>query len=549
MEHAADINAALDAQFTPLVQVLQALRDSGVTLSLSYTLTQQEDVYRLDASVSAPGMNVLALSAYTLRPADGTAACADPAQQALWGDATLWRDLLVLRGAGIPVDFAACTQPLSTRQAAAWLINAYEQQAGHAVDDAGILPSVTDPVLRKSYALSLLDYVGGEEGADANAAYAEELTAPELFALMARYAQATDRTLLGLGSQAVSVSDALARLRPLVEAFSPYAADWSAWMGDIPMEDDSLSRQQWAGLLVRRYEAQFGAVTASPYARELRDTADKNDQKAVEANLVLPYPAYPLFCSDRLVRYDTFPALMEQALCAFYEQITPQQARAQADGQPAWMRTEADTNRVCTPRALHILAPLAAYYQQQTAPQVQPQTVRNLRDWDFYYSQYETGPYSLMNCMPTITAMALKWQKQDFSVTPEQIRARYPGDGGWYFYQVTESLDFYQGRYETASLLSGDAQANIDALCARLDQGCILLSQMHEGDPVETGHCMVIYGYRRWGDSTWFYIYDPGDSPVSNAYGVAPGKMRMLEAYYAEWIMERFTDSYIVMLP
>ena len=147
MEHAADINAALDAQFTPLVQVLQALRDSGVTLSLSYTLTQQEDVYRLDASVSAPGMNVLALSAYTLRPADGTAACADPAQQALWGDAALWRDLLVLRGAGIPVDFAACTQPLSTRQAAAWLINAYEQQAGHAVDDAGILPSVTDPVL------------------------------------------------------------------------------------------------------------------------------------------------------------------------------------------------------------------------------------------------------------------------------------------------------------------------------------------------------------------------------------------------------------------
>ena len=549
MEHAAQINDALQTQFAPLVAALQALRENGVSLSLSYTLSQQEDAYRLETAVAAPGMDTLALCAYTLWPADGAVVCTDAVQQALWGDAALWSDLIALRMAGMPVDFALCAQPLTVKDLAGLLLAVYERQAGHAVDTTGVVQTVTDPTLRKSYALALLDYVHGEQGPDANAVYSHELAAPELFALMARYAHAADYTLLGLGSQTVSVADALARVKPILEAFSPHASDWTAFLGDLDADAASLTRGQWAGLLARRYEAQFGVVAVSPYARALRDTQQAYVRKAVEANLVLPYPAYPLFSAEQSLRYDAFPALMEQAFSAFYAQITPQQARAAADGQPAWMRAETDGNLMATPRVLHILAPLIAYYQQQTPPQDTPQSVQNLRDWDFYYSQYDTGPYSLMNCMPTITAMALKWQNPDFAVTPEQIRARYPGDGGWYFYQVTESLDHYQGRYETASLIPADAQGNIDALCARLDEGGIILTQMHEGDTVETGHCMVLYGYREWGSSIWFNVYDPGDSPSINAYGVPPGKMRVLEAHYAQWIIERFTDSYIVMLP
>ena len=241
---------------------------------------------------------------------------------------------------------------------------------------------------------------------------------------------------------------------------------------------------------------------------------------------------------------------MERACLSFYSSITAQQAQQATADSPAWMHAETASEPIPTPRVLHILAPLLAYYQQQTPLKQTPRVVANLRDWDFYFNQYDTGPYSEVNCMPTMTAMALKWQNPAFSVSVEQIRARYPGDGGWYLHQVTESLDHYGARYQVDPLPdANDPDATIDALCARLDQGCIIATMMHEGDPTLSGHCMIIYGYRTLGESLWFDVYDPGAGTVENAYGVLPGQMRRLEGHYAAWIIGRHTDSYIVLLP
>ena len=547
LRHADALNAALNEQFSPLIDVLQSLRDNGISISIAYSLTEQpqRQTYQLDTTISAPGMEPLSLSAVLLHPAQASVDCVDAAQQALWGDAALWADLLVLRLAGMPVDFATCTQPLTVQDMAALLLAAYEKQAGQPVDDTGILADVSDPVLRKSYALSLLSY-----SEDNSAISTEPLASSDLFALMARYAHAVDRTLLGLASQTVSLQDALARVTPVVEAFAPASSDWLALPdAALPADAASFTRRQWAALLVQRYTYQFGLIPASSSTLALRDTAYSTDIQAVQAGLVAPYPVYPLFTPEQTVRYDQFPAFMQQAYNAFYDRALLLPTSSVSSPSSAWMRIDPQSDALPAPRALHLLAPLIAYYQQRTPLQQAPTVVRNLPDWEFYYSQYETGPYSLMNCMPTLTAMALKWQRQDCDVTPEQIRARYPGDGGWYLSQVTESLDHYGGRYEVMALAQDDPPAVIDALCTRLDQGCIILTQIHEGDPNETGHCILLYGYRQWGESTWFYAYDPGDDPVLNAYGVRPGKMRLLEAHYLQWIIQRFTHTSIVMLP
>ena len=51
----------------------------------------------------------------------------------------------------------------------------------------------------------------------------------------------------------------------------------------------------------------------------------------------------------------------------------------------------------------------------------------------FYFDQGESGPFSLINCGPTVTTMAIKWGDNTFAGTPQQARAAIRPSGGWWF--------------------------------------------------------------------------------------------------------------------
>jgi hypothetical protein len=64
----------------------------------------------------------------------------------------------------------------------------------------------------------------------------------------------------------------------------------------------------------------------------------------------------------------------------------------------------------------------------------------NNREYEWYVDQANTGLYSAVNCGPTATTMAAKWSDQAFLKTPEDARAAYRNNGGWWY---TTDIDNY----------------------------------------------------------------------------------------------------------
>jgi len=145
----------------------------------------------------------------------------------------------------------------------------------------------------------------------------------------------------------------------------------------------------------------------------------------------------------------------------------------------------------------------------------------NNRAYDWYLDQKNTGKYNFENCGPTATTMALKWAKEGFDKTPEDARATYRPDGGWWYTSdIISYLNLYSVSnktipYNTGSLKNELKAGNIIILC--LDMYYItynssLTQHIHKyyrtANP-EWGHFIVLKGYVEQAGQTYFEVYDP----------------------------------------
>ncbi|MBQ6570011.1 MAG: hypothetical protein IJL87_07120 [Clostridia bacterium] len=159
---------------------------------------------------------------------------------------------------------------------------------------------------------------------------------------------------------------------------------------------------------------------------------------------------------------------------------------------------------------------------------VQNEEVINRRSYDWYVDQNDGSEYAAVNCMPAITCMALKWSDPESDVRPDDLRKIYPEiKGGWWMQQITDIL-------KENGVDFAYRQVSAENIIEDISAGELVLSQCSENNPMLAGHCMVIYGYKKVGDTVVFLANDPD--------GI---RDRELESGYAEYIISRFVTSYI----
>lgn len=151
------------------------------------------------------------------------------------------------------------------------------------------------------------------------------------------------------------------------------------------------------------------------------------------------------------------------------------------------------------------------------------QTPENI---SWFITQRSSGEYAQINCMPSITAMAIL-RATGQSITPDRLRVEIKPDGGWYLYDIRSALRKYGISFE-------DNQVSEENILTALDEGNMLLVKCSYADADKISHCMAIYGYKRCGDAVWLFCADPDKETVSE-----------MPFYYAMYIIERCTSAFI----
>lgn len=165
----------------------------------------------------------------------------------------------------------------------------------------------------------------------------------------------------------------------------------------------------------------------------------------------------------------------------------------------------------------------------------------NDRDYNWFYSQKNTGEYSAVNCMPSIATMAAHWYNENSKATVEKMRTTSDVAEGWTAFELRNGLDVYNVPYTVVD-------ATLSNIIDALDEGKIVLAQYSDRPYSQSGHCYVIYGYKKIGESVTFIVND-SDSLTDRAciFGRKKGNGDELEANFSMWSIRRFVSDVTVI--
>lgn len=562
------VNEALYTYFTSLID---ALPEQTASYELTYALDvlSNSSLVLHSAIQHADSAGNLPLPDISISPSGAQLPDTGGLLPALSDSAFLDAGIL-LSACQIPVDITRYGENGTNEQLLDLLIQAYESLTKEPVDDSQIIAEITNPVFRKAYALGIDSYIGSEPTV-------MPLSNEMVLMYLSAFIREFQGNELGLASQTATVQDAIdliegdfdkclvgqgvpqdgaaKDLMSSPESTAPLpsisnspqevhpsviqgrkAVDCTAIAKSASLELDApLDRQTLAKLVVCIYENQTDSeIAIDPNAWNFIDTEDESCLKAVNAYLLDFYPTADMFSPDFPIRMNTLPMLVEPLI------TNVQYARYQDNSEEVF-------HPLTYGQMVYIMGDLLGDYQSIQTPELQRVEVVNDREYDWYYSQNDTGEYSLINCMPTCCAMAMKWQNPNFSDSVESLRNAYPENTmGWYMYDVENTLDRYHVSYDPNDFFLESEL--IPMMLEDLDQGCILFCQFNDHDISVDGHCFIVYGYRKIGDSLWFLVNDP-DGLGPDAFGKDMNQGKWIEGQYAQWIISRFSTRYLAIAP
>lgn len=147
---------------------------------------------------------------------------------------------------------------------------------------------------------------------------------------------------------------------------------------------------------------------------------------------------------------------------------------------------------------------------------------------DWFMTQHGSGEYEKINCMPTMAGMAIL-RLTGKKITAEKLRAEIKVKGAWYLYDVRKALKKYK-----ISFL--DEKVSEENIISSLDNNMMILVKCSYADNDQISHCMIIYGYKRYGDAIWLLCADPDKEEPHE-----------LPLYYSLYIIKRCTTSFIAI--
>lgn len=178
-------------------------------------------------------------------------------------------------------------------------------------------------------------------------------------------------------------------------------------------------------------------------------------------------------------------------------------------------------------------------------------------DYDWYIDQMHTGYASDSNCGPSCTIMAAKWSDKTFPKSVEDARNTAPNDGGWWY--LKNIHQFLVDNSIPCNLLYG---VTLEGTIAQLDKGNILIFNINTGDITRnqnekertgkfydenTGHFIILKGYRIVDNQTFFEVYDPYNNDRVYSDNTEKGKDRYYLASEVIYSANNWADKYITI--
>jgi hypothetical protein len=167
----------------------------------------------------------------------------------------------------------------------------------------------------------------------------------------------------------------------------------------------------------------------------------------------------------------------------------------------------------------------------------QTEYVANNKPYNWYIDQGNTGSDANNNCGPSCTVMALKWLRSNYQGTVEDARKVIPAKGGWWY---TSDIENYL-KYNNVTTYSVQKGVNETSLKNQIRQGNIVILCINAGllpynsnseqrvgrfYTYDSGHFIIIKGYRVVDGNTYFEAYDPNSWNATYSDGQLKGKDR-----------------------
>lgn len=537
IENAKEINAKLDGFFSEINDEMKKLNSEKPTAYLKYATAETDDGYIIHSWLAGTGGQKLCIPDIVL--SSGGCSLPDEDFIAWLRDRAFVEKLLELSLRGLNVNLGDMEFRLTATQMYALLCAYYENATGAEIDCSGVnRDDIGDRNHLKTLAVipNLSEYNQPSEHVESDG-YIKALSG---------ILKQLNFKLYGLSSEQLSLHDLVNILELFYKMYSiadggeTQNSDWAAFGDDIRdlsfldeilyEEGDALSRGTLASIFSFLFDKNFPGNNDDLPNVDFSDAKDENASYCVALGLMDYFPRHAMFYPDYQSKHYELPDIAEKFMnTCFYDG---------AGNESGGFITQKDAV-LCLVYLDEYFSGLESAGQQRTAED-EKSLIINDRDYDWYARQYGTGEYAGVNCMPTMTLMGILWADSSQELSVEDLRnSLLPEfDGGWWMLQVFSVLD-EKGIDFTLEQLSKSA------ILAALDAGGIVLTMFSEAEPDAQGHCEVIYGYEKIGDSVRFIVHDPGHENTTRSDGNPGGKALWLDSEYIMWTIGRISTVFI----
>ena len=538
------INEKLRDAFLPVAnQMAQISDDSDGRIRVEYTMTEQKEglfgskyavtMYLSDDSDSIELKTVNISGLNTVKALDK--------DDLEWLNSTdIAEGALLMKRLGMEFEPETLGENSTERNAAEVFVKLYESFIGEETDISQVSVDC-EPLLKKAYLLGFVDFYGSSDYTFDDTVYLYRVST-----FASKVLTSIERDAFGRQSDTVTGEEFVDILRALYNAMRVHEVDgaenkWSD-LGTIDTDeilrtmevtDQSFTRRDAAELLGRI--TKDGVHYAMKYSDRNLDRVDD---------------AFDSIWVRRAVTHGFMNYYGDSTLFAPQEELTVVNAISSAQcylttryNDWAYSLDYAWDGYLTNADVMVSAAKIAEYFDDRTDSDkdFEVKCVINDRDYDWFFSQKNTGQYSAVNCMPSIATMASHWYDKNSDATVEKMRQTSDNDDGWTAFELRSGLSAYNVPFTVED-------ASIENITKALDAGGIVLAQYSDRPYGISGHCYVIYGYRQFKDSTTFIVND-SDSLTQRAelFGRRDGNGDEIEARFSIWTISRFVDDVTVI--
>lgn len=549
LENDDEVNHWLRTLFLPYAdRALATIRASDNRLKVVYDLSVSDDFsvfdpkYNIEMKISdgTDALNIVTVET------NGTSEPTLIVPESLdWLDsASLTESAIILKHAGMTVDLSNLDEKVGEKFAVETFIQLYETFAGEELDVSDIkVGDAGGDLLKKAFKLNLVTPYGNYD----NYEYSPDVYLYNVVNMADTLINDIERDVYGRQSEAVTGQEFAAMLRAVYNTCRVHEQEESGYswalLGEVDFDrvieamelsdGHTFSRRDGAELVYRITSAgpNFSRNFTDDNLSPVDDSESIWVRRAVTHGFMNYYGTSSLFAPEEdFTVTDAIENAKTYMMCRYYDWSSA------TDYEWDGAYTKSDI--------LTAAGQAAAYFADRPVADKNSFTVKtviNDRDYGWFFSQKNTGALSSVNCMPSIAAMAAHWYDQNSTVTVQDMRRTSNTADGWRIDELRHALDVYHIPYTSDT-------ADIDEFVTLLDDGKIILAQYSDRPYTITGHCYVIYGYKKFQNSVTFIIND-ADSLVyrSEIFGRPNGNGDEVEGKFAMWSISRFQPMVTVI--